>query len=64
MYNNDSAVWVLDESGYRRSMKKFEIVDKYPGSGFGVYFPDQIDNRLIVQEGCFTIHAYKNYNSF
>ena len=61
-YNNDSAVWVLDDSGCRKGIKNFEIVDKYPGSGFDVYFPDQIDNRLIVQEGCFTIHAFPKKN--
>jgi hypothetical protein len=49
----DSAVWVFTPTCW---FEKLESLDKI--KSLDTYYPNQINPRLIAQEGCFTIHPF------
>jgi len=53
----DGCVWAYEHtfySGKIENLDKINILDPY--------YPDQIDYRLIAQEGCFTLHPFPKEN--
>lgn len=54
--NYDSAIWVLTSEILNWDLLDFKGFDASSDSTYQVYFPDQINHRLIAQEGCFTFH--------
>ncbi len=53
-YNSESAVWVIDPSWWYSV--DIDEDDFYNQNNINMFFPRAIDNRLISQGSCFTIH--------
>jgi hypothetical protein len=53
----DSAVWAFTPSAWFEELDSLSKI-----SSLETYYPDQINDRLIAQEGCFTLHPFSKEN--
>lgn len=55
--NVDGCVWACELSFYSEKLENLDKIDSLEP-----YYPDQINERLIAQEGCFTLHPFPKKN--
>ena len=55
--NIDGCVWAYELSFWSEKLENLDKIDS-----LNPYYPDQINERLIAQEGCFTLHPFPKEN--
>lgn len=55
--NIDGCVWAYELSFWSEKLENLDKIDC-----LNPYYPDQINERLIAQEGCFTLHPFPQKN--
>lgn len=53
----DGCVWAYELSFWNEKLENLDKIDCLEP-----YYPDQINDRLIAQEGCFTLHPFLKEN--
>ena len=53
----DGCVWAYELSFWNEKLENLDKIDCLEP-----YYPDQINDRLIAQEGCFTLHPFPKEN--